>query len=127
MEKQTFTKTERLKSHSIIQRIFKREGQSFAVYPIRVIWLETPLETAFPVQVAFSVPKRQFKKAVDRNRIKRLMREAYRLNKSKFYASVAAQEKQIAVLFIYTNKEIMTYDNVSEAMQKVLKRLRRSL
>lgn len=127
MEKLTFKKGERLKSQKIIDRIFNREGQSFANFPIRVIYLETPLNTDFPAQVTFSVPKRKFKKAVDRNRIKRLMREAYRLNKPKFYESLIAQEKQIAVLFLYVANEEVEYQFIESKMKQALKRLRRSL
>jgi len=127
MQKLTFKKGEKLKSQKIIDRIFNREGQSFANYPIRVIYLQTPLNADYPAQVTFSVPKRKFKKAVDRNRIKRLMREAYRLNKPKLYASLTAQEKQVAVLFLYVANEELDYQFIESKMKQALKRLRRSV
>jgi len=127
MQKLTFKKGEKLKSQKIIDRIFNREGQSFANFPIRVIYLETPLNSDFPAQVTFSVPKRKFKKAVDRNRIKRLMREAYRLNKPKFYDSLIAKEKQVAVLFLYVANEEVDYQFIESKMKQALKRLRRSV
>jgi ribonuclease P protein component len=123
----TLNKAEKLKSRAVIERLFNREGKSFALFPLRVIWLETPLDTEIPVQVAFSVPKKRFKKAVERNRIKRLMREAYRLNKPKFHASLLAQDKQGAVMFLFTGTEIPDFEALSEKMQQILKRLRRIL
>lgn len=125
MEKNTFNKSERLKSRKIIERIFNREGKSFSNYPLRVTWLETPLDTTFPVQITFSVSKKKFKKAVHRNRIKRLMREAYRLNKTKFYASLSAQEKQGAIIIIYTANEELPFHEIESKMKQALKRLRR--
>jgi ribonuclease P protein component len=125
MEKNTFNKSERLKSRKIIERIFNREGKSFSHYPLRVIWLETPLDTTFPVQITFSVSKKKFKKAVHRNRIKRLMREAYRLNKAKLYASLAAQEKQGAIIIIYAANDELPFQEIESKMKQALKRLRR--
>jgi len=125
MEKKTFDTSERLKSRKIIERIFNREGKSFSNYPLRVIWLETPLDTTFPVQITFSVSKKKFKKAVNRNRIKRLMREAYRLNKAKLYASLSAQEKQGAIIIIYAANEELSFQEIESKMKQALKRLRR--
>ena len=127
MEKYTFKKAERLKSRKIIERIFNREGHSLVTFPILTVWLETPLNSNFPAQATFSVSKKKFKKAVQRNRIKRLMREAYRLNKSKFYESLSAKEKQVAVMFVYIAKEEMTFEEIESKMKQGLKRLRRNI
>ena len=127
MEKYTFKKAERLKSRKIIERIFNREGHSLVTFPILTVWLETPLSSNFPAQATFSVSKKKFKKAVQRNRIKRLMREAYRLNKSKFYESLSAKEKQVAVMFVYIAKEEMTFEEIESKMKQGLKRLRRNI
>lgn len=127
MERFTFKKSERLKSRKIIERIFNREGQSFANYPILTTWLETPLKSDFPAKVTFSVSKKKFKKAVQRNRIKRLMREAYRLNKPKFYQSLESNEKQVAIIFIYIAKEELDFKTIEAKMKQSLKRLRRKI
>ncbi len=127
MKKYTFKKSERLKSRKIIERLFNREGQSFATYPILTVWLETALGSDFPAQVTFSVSKRKFKKAVQRNRIKRLMREAYRLNKPKFYDSLISKNKQVAVIFVYIAREELDFLEIESKMKQSLKCLRRNL
>lgn len=82
----SFDRTERLKSRKVIGALFKG-GQSYVAYPLRVVWVPLGDETAteHPAQVAISVSKRAFKTAVARNRIKRQIREAYRLHKHEFY------------------------------------------
>lgn len=83
-------KQARLKSRKAIDQLFK-DGKSFTVFPFRVIYQFTKLPVspdAFQLQAGFSVSKRHFKKAVDRNRIKRLMREAYRLQKNELETNI---------------------------------------
>ncbi len=80
----SFKKEERLCSKKIIDKLFS-EGESFLVFPLKFVFLKTSLPSKFPVQTGFSVGKRTFKKAVQRNLIKRKMRETYRLNKHNFY------------------------------------------
>lgn len=107
----TLGKHEKLKSKKAIDKLFT-EGKSFVQSPIRVVFIKN--ETDFPNQVAFSVSKRNFKLAVDRNRIKRLMREAYRLNKYEL------NSEGFHVLFIYTNRKIKSFDRVSSSMKIIL-------
>lgn len=120
----TFKKEERLKSKKVIQQLFKT-GHSFGQYPLRVVWLfmEKPLSES-PVQFALSVPKKRFRLAVKRNRIKRQVREAYRLHKHHLYDGMTTLKiKQMAVMVIYTGKEATPYTDIERAMQKMLKRL----
>lgn len=119
----TFKRAERLKSRKVIEQLFK-QGQSFAQYPLRVVW--TVMEerhSEFPAQFALTVPKKKFKKAVHRNRIRRLLREAYRLNKHRLYDALKEEERQVALLVIYTGQAIMTFAEIEAAMQQTLRRL----
>lgn len=116
----SFPSTERLKSKKIIGRLFNREGQTCARYPIRLIWLTTPLpHPEVTVQLAVSVPKRQFKRAVHRNRIKRLLREAYRLQKPDLCAALP-EGQQYAVMALYTGKHEPTFAEVQDALHDCL-------
>lgn len=116
---QTFTKVERLSGKIRLDKLFET-GKSFNTFPFKVIWLEVA-DTAAPVQIVVSVPKRIFKRAVDRNRLKRLMREAYRKNKHLLYNHL--EKKKLHVIFIYTSKTIMTYSEVEEKIVMALQRL----
>ena len=116
----SFRKNERLCSKKIIDKLFV-QGKSVFVFPVKIGYLETELPSEYPVQAAFSVGKRNFKRAVQRNLIKRRMREAYRLNKSKFYEEIG--EKQVAVFFIFTGKTIPEYTQIETAIKKGMKKL----
>jgi len=116
----SFKKEERLTSKKVIDKLFS-EGDSFLSFPLKVIFYETSLNSKYPVQAAFSVGKRNFKLAVNRNAIKRKMRESYRLNKFQLYNSLT--DKQIAVFFIFIGKEIPKYEQVNIAMEKGIKKL----
>lgn len=113
----TLKKEERLSRKKIIDRLFT-EGKSFISFPVKVVFLSVKLNTSFPVQAGFSVSKKIFKSAVKRNRIKRLMREAYRLNKHLFYSRI--QDQQFAVFFIYIGKELPKYSSIETALKKAL-------
>ena len=121
-----FGKIEKLKSRKLVEELFAR-GKSLHLFPIRISYKFLPLldNEKTILQVGVSVSKRNFKKAVDRNRIKRLLREAYRLQKQELIQVLKAQGKQGYVFFIYTDKQIPQYAIVFDAMTKCLEILKR--
>ncbi|MEO8150008.1 MAG: ribonuclease P protein component [Bacteroidia bacterium] len=118
-----FKKEERLCSKKIFEELAVGKN-SFFSHPIKLIWLqkETLPDDAL-VQAAFTVPKRLFKKAVDRNRIKRIMREAYRLNKHYLYEDCIAKNKRLALLFVYVAKDSPNFNLMQEKLLLLLQRL----
>src|SRR5665213_699704 len=120
-ERFTLNANERLKSRKIIQQLFK-EGKSFSHIPLRVMYLETDTQIV-PLQAGFTVSTRNFKKAVDRNLIKRLMRECYRLQKNDLKNSLEKNSRMLAVFFIYTGNKMPVYEDIVDKMGGALKRL----
>lgn len=112
-----FRKEERLKKEKDIQELFSK-GSSFYLFPFKVLLLPAPHVTAH--QVLISVSKRNFTRAVDRNLVKRRVREAYRLEKSRL-----PQERTFRIGLIYTHKEILPWKDISEKMVHLVKRIRR--
>jgi len=122
MEGFTFHKEERLSSQKIIGELFT-SGESFLAYPLKVVFLKTELEVSYPVQAAFTVSKRNFKRAVKRNLLKRRMRETYRLNKSTLYDELTARNLQIAIMFVFVGKDILEYPAIEKGMISAFKKL----
>lgn len=121
----TFTKEERLCSKRLIEGLF-RNGSSFVVYPYRIVFLYTPLvqRDIVPAQCMISVSKRRFRKAVDRNAIKRRIREAYRLQKSDLYNFLQEHSLHLLLAFQYVGKEKEPYAMLYQRMGKVLAKLK---
>lgn len=118
IQQYTYSKEEKLKSKKIIDTLFI-EGKSVKAFPLRIVYLETPLPSPdITLQAGVSVSKRNHKLAVTRNRIKRLMREAYRMHKNK----IDTKGTTFAILIIYTSRDIVTYQEMERAMIKVLNR-----
>lgn len=115
---QNYPKTAKLKSKKLIDQLFE-EGRSVKAYPLRMVFFEAPLSVPdIRVQIGVSVSKRNHKLAVTRNRIKRLLREAYRLEKNR----LDTKGTTFAMLIIYTSRDVLSQEEVSKAMVKLLNR-----
>jgi ribonuclease P protein component len=112
----TLGKQERLKSKKLIERLYA-EGDSVKAFPLRMVYLETEHTSNYPAQVGVSVGKRNFKKAPDRNRLKRLMRETYRLQKGIVYNNI---EKPYIFMISYIGKDEKSYEVLFSKMDKLL-------
>lgn len=116
----TLGRNERLKSRKLIEQLFK-SGKSFTTFPFRVYYLSQP--SSFFLQFGAGVSNKNFKKAVDRNRIKRLAREAWRLQKNILEESLKGNNKTLSVFLIYTQKELPDYKTIYDKTGLILKKL----
>jgi len=114
----TFNKKEKLKSKKLIDQLFT-EGQSVSAYPLRLVYLRTTFADNIVAKTGVSVSKRNFKTAVDRNRIKRLLREAYRLNKSDFINNLKTPH---AFMVLYIGKDKPTLVQVETKMKALFEK-----
>ena len=112
---------EKLKSRKQIEVLFLN-GKNFSVFPLRVTYQFTPSDEGV-IQVGVTAGKKYFKRAVDRNRIKRLIREAYRLQKNDLLQTVNRNHQNGFLFFMYTDKTMASFTTVKEAMSKCLERL----
>ncbi|WP_431167514.1 ribonuclease P protein component [Tenacibaculum halocynthiae] len=112
----TLGKEERLKSRKLIGKLYE-EGKSIRVFPLRMVYIQTEHTSKYPAQVGMSVPKRNFKRAVDRNRIKRLLRESYRREKGMVYSEA---KKPYVYMISYIAREEWKYEDIEEKMKKLI-------
>ena len=101
----SYGRKEKLKSRKLHEQVFSK-GKSFTVSPVKIFYLQPDGPLDFPVKVGVGVSTRNFKKAVDRNRIKRLMREAYRTEKVSLHKYLKQHNQQVIVFLLYTDKTL---------------------
>ena len=112
----TYKKKDKLKSRKLIEKLFD-EGKSVTVFPLRMLYLKTTHENGSVIKTGVSVSKRNFKKAVDRNRVKRLLREAYRLNKPEYFKNITTP---YALMILYIGKDANDFNSVNENLKLLL-------
>lgn len=122
MPKFTLSNKEKLKSRKSINRLFA-EGKQLSLYPLKQVYIIHDLpQRQKPSLFSISVPKRNFKKAVDRNRIKRLFREAYRQNCINLKQELLKQGKQIMLMYIYVGREMPDYMEIEKKIITLIDR-----
>lgn len=122
----TFKKSERLCSITEIEQLFA-QGQTLFEFPMKVLYKLTDYDSEVPAKVVFAVPKRRFKHAVDRNLIRRRMREAYRLNKHNFLEQLSGRQQTISLMFMYAGQDIKDYQAIEKGLIKGLNKLLKKL
>ena len=126
------TKTERLTSQLVIDKLFAGGNASMAAFPLRIVYMQMEKQEGSqqwdgvqlpPVSILVSVPKKRFRHAVDRNRMKRLVREAYRLNKHILWNALQEKNFRLAIAFVCITDTLPTFRNVNKSMRKALIRI----
>lgn len=119
----SYPKEEKLKSKKIIESMFA-EGKSVSKYPLRLVYIQNNFEDAVPLKMGVSVSKKYFKKAVDRNYFKRVLRECYRLNKHLLIENL---EQKYCFMFFYQTKDRLNYQEINEKTIKLFEKFVNSL
>ena len=120
----TFSKKERIVSSKLIETLFEKgDSQTVTAFPLKAVYLpiDRP-ENGAPAQVLISVPKKRFKHAVDRNRVKRQVRESFRHHKETIYESIAT-DKQLLVAFIWLSDRHYVSSEVERRIVRLLKKI----
>lgn len=120
----TLSKSERLNSKIAIEKLFSGGAKSFSLFPLRVVFMQTEKkEGASVASLLISVPKKRFKRAVKRNRVKRQIREAYRKNKHLLLNLFEEKEQNLMIAVIYLSDELISSAEVEEKLNSLLVRI----
>ena len=122
----TYQKADKLKSRKQTQHLFST-GKAINVFPIRLIYTIEPIPTTADnltltsiLQAGVGAPSRTFRKAVQRNRVKRLLREAYRLEKPNFLSQAALEKKRVNLFFLYNDPNVLTQLEIQAKVKEAL-------
>lgn len=126
-KRNTFKKSERLCSRILMDSLFQGANRSVTAYPMRAVFLPVEAEVQTGVSVLISVPKKRFHDAVDRNRVKRQIREAYRKHKHELVEQVATQGKGLLIAFIYVSDKIESTDYIEKRVTRLLNKIQAEL
>ena len=121
----TYPRTEKLKSRKLIQQLFA-EGKTVTASPVKCFYLVNPSDLIETLQTGVGASARNFKKAVHRNRIKRLLREAYRLNNQTLHQKLEEKKIRVALFILFIGKELPTLPIIETAVQAALEKLRKN-
>ncbi|MDR0686312.1 MAG: ribonuclease P protein component [Dysgonamonadaceae bacterium] len=121
-----FQKKEKISLKNEIELVFAK-GESFLLYPLRVIYVQHPPTSGAQAAILISVPKKRLKKAVSRNRVKRFVREAYRLNKNELVKSLAETGKNLLAAFVFVGNSLPDYHEVEISLKNSLVELNKRL
>ncbi len=122
----TLGKQERLKSNLRIQELLKN-GHKVSRFPLKVYWTCGNRPQKYPVRMAVIVPKHRFKRAVDRNLMKRRIREAYRLNKNLVYEPLLKKDLNISMIILFLSDEFISFDSLETGIRELLQKLVKNL
>jgi ribonuclease P protein component len=128
----SFGKSERLCSKKLIEELFSNEGvHRVGEHPFLLLWKEAPIVSIYPAQVLIIVSKKLFPKATDRNRIRRQIRELYRLNKHSFYQLLEKHQKKVALLIMYKDhhkqESLLLKTHYENLIEKLIKNIEQTV
>ncbi|MBO5974237.1 MAG: ribonuclease P protein component [Paludibacteraceae bacterium] len=122
-----FSKKEHLTGETRIKKLLS-EGDSFVVYPLRIVFTKRlAVQKEANVRVLFSVPKKRFKHAVDRNKIKRQLRESYRKNKSTLFENINNNNKALDIAVLYISNDFYRFESLNKKTQEALTKITNKL
>jgi ribonuclease P protein component, eubacterial len=120
-------KAERLNSKSTIEELFSGNSKSFSMYPLRVVFMSVEKKENALASIMISVPKKRFKRAVKRNKVKRQVREGYRKNKHELLNVLNEKEQGLAIAFIYLSNEILSTDLIEKTIKQILEKIKEKI